>query len=208
MWILFGTNCAVGWTLWTLHWTGWKKYLEEWHRTYCTYDDAPIVHNDLKTGCWVIYNTLGDWSPRMKASSTMTRQGPHLTWSQTSSSKCVGEPDYLGSTSPGCLWQTLVHISVTHIFTQHILPDVPSLNVEVDCVGLSVRHQIKDDKQHCSEASQTRITTQVWKAHDDSYSTIRREHNCKDKDDDKDTDKVPEIPYICYIWNQAYQTWW
>ena len=39
------------------------------------------------------------------------------------------------------------------------------------------------------------------KAYDESYSKIITGHKYKDKDNDndKDTDKVPEKPNICYI---------
>ena len=37
------------------------------------------------------------------------------------------------------------------------------------------------------------------KAYDESYTKIITGHKYKDKDNDKDTDKVPEKPNICYI---------
>ena len=56
------------------------------------------------------------------------------------------------------------------------------------------------------------------KAFDESYSKIIRGHKYKDedygKDNDKDkyTDKVPEKPNICYIFEilmtYSFQIWW
>ena len=49
------------------------------------------------------------------------------------------------------------------------------------------------------------MTIHILKAHDNSYSKIRRKHKHKDKgndkddDKDKDTDKIPETANICYI---------
>ena len=58
-------------------------------------------------------------------------------------------------------------------------------------------------------ASQTPITIHILKAYDESYSKIIRKHKYKDKDNDKDndndidkdkdTEKVPETPNLCYI---------
>ena len=73
------------------------------------------------------------------------------------------------------------------------------------CVCVYVRHHFKEDQLHCSEASQTPKTIHILKAHDDSYSRIRRERkykyidNDKDDDKDKDTDKIPKTANICYI---------
>ena len=73
------------------------------------------------------------------------------------------------------------------------------------CVCMYVRHHFKEDQLRCSEASQTPITIHILKAHDDSYSRIRRKHKYKDKDNDKDddkdkdTDKIPETANMCYI---------
>ena len=41
----------------------------------------------------------------------------------------------------------------------------------------------------------------ILKAYDESYSKVIRGHKYKDKENDKDknTDKVPETPDICYI---------
>ena len=58
-------------------------------------------------------------------------------------------------------------------------------------VCMYVRHHFKEDQLHCSEASQTPITIHILKAHDDSYSRIRRQHKYKDKDNDN---KNPDHP--------------
>ena len=68
-------------------------------------------------------------------------------------------------------------------------------------VGMSVRHHFKDDQKHCSEALETPITIHNLKAYEESYSKIIRDHEDKDKDDDKDIDKVSETPSICYIFD-------
>ena len=60
-----------------------------------------------------------------------------------------------------------------------------------------VRHHFEDDQYICSWASQTLITIHILKAYDESYSKIIKGHKYKDKD--KDTDKLPEKPNICYI---------
>ena len=55
---------------------------------------------------------------------------------------------------------------------------------------------------NCSKASKTPITIHILKAYD---KEIIREHKYKDKDNDKDkdkdndTEKVPETPNLCYI---------
>ena len=58
-------------------------------------------------------------------------------------------------------------------------------------------------------ASQTPITIHILKDNDEGYSKIIREHKYKYKDNDKDndkdngkdkdTDRVAEVPSICYI---------
>ena len=63
------------------------------------------------------------------------------------------------------------------------------------CVYMFVRHHFEDDQYICSWASQTPMTIHILKAYDESYSKIIREHKYKDKD----IDKVPKIPSICYI---------
>ena len=60
---------------------------------------------------------------------------------------------------------------------------------------MCVRHHLEGDHYFCLYASQTPITIHILKAYDESYSKIIRGH----KDKDKDTDKVPEKPNICYI---------
>ena len=67
------------------------------------------------------------------------------------------------------------------------------------CVCMSVRHHFEDDHYFCSYASETPITIHILKAYDESYSKIIRGNKYKDKDNDKDTEKVPENPNICYI---------
>ena len=47
-----------------------------------------------------------------------------------------------------------------------------------------------------TEASQTPITIHILKAHDDSYSRIRRERKYKDKDNDKDDDKDTAYAHV------------
>ena len=67
------------------------------------------------------------------------------------------------------------------------------------CVCMYVRHHFKEDQLRCSESSQTPITIHILKAYDKSYSKIIRGRKYKNKNNDKDNDKVPEKPNICYI---------
>ena len=79
------------------------------------------------------------------------------------------------------------------------------------CGCMYVCHHFEDGHYFCSQASQTPITIHILKAYDESYSKIIREHKYKDKDNDKDkdkdndkdkdkdTEKVPETPNLCYI---------
>ena len=83
-----------------------------------------------------------------------------------------------------------------------------------------VRQHFEDGQYLCSWASQTPITIHILKAYDESYSKIIREdeYKYKDKDNDKDntknkdTEKVPETPNLCYIFEilmtHSFQIWW
>ena len=59
----------------------------------------------------------------------------------------------------------------------------------------------------------TPITIHILKAYDESYSKVIRGHKYKDKENDKDknADKVPETPNICYIleilMTNSFQLW-
>ena len=70
-----------------------------------------------------------------------------------------------------------------------------------DWLCLSIRHHFEDGQYLCSKASQTPITIHILKAYDESYSKIIKEHKYKDKDNDKEIDKVPEVPSMLYLWN-------
>ena len=67
------------------------------------------------------------------------------------------------------------------------------------------RHHYEDDHYLCSQALWTPIIIHILKAYDESCSKIIREYKYKDKDNDKDndkdkdTEKVPETPTLCYI---------
>ena len=77
--------------------------------------------------------------------------------------------------------------------------------VEMVYVCMYVRHHFKNDEYGFTYTSQTPITIYILKAYDESYLKIIRGHKYKYKDNDKDnakdkdTDKVPEKPNICYI---------
>ena len=72
-------------------------------------------------------------------------------------------------------------------FTRPILPDGPSLKVEMDWLGMWVS---ASSLQKCSMA--------LLRGYDDSNSKIISRHKYKDNDKDDDRDKVPETANICW----------
>ena len=71
--------------------------------------------------------------------------------------------------------------------TRPILPDGPSLKVEMDWLGMWVS---ASSLQKCSMA--------LLRGYDDSNSKIISRHKYKDNDKDDDRDKVPETANICW----------
>ena len=71
--------------------------------------------------------------------------------------------------------------------TRPILPDGPSLKVEMDWLGMWV-----------SASSLQRCSMTLLRGYDDGNSKIINEHKYKDNDKDDDRDKVPETANICW----------
>ena len=146
--------------------------------------------------CFLPSGTFGEWGKRRQRSWAFLCQ-------RQSQSHCQGPPHHLFK---------ILKI----LFAQTILPDGPSLLVELDYLCVYVCPSSL--KRWCSWASQTPITIHILKAYDESYSRVIREHKYKDKDNDKhnnkdkDTEKVPEKPNLCYIFEilmtHSFQIWW
>ena len=122
--------------------------------------------------CFLPSGTFGEWGKRRQRSWAFLCQ-------RQSQSHCQGPPHHLFKI-------------LTILFAQTILPNGPSLLVELDYLCVYVCPSSL--RRWCSWASQSPITIHILKAYDESYAKIIRKHKYKDKD----TDKVPETPNI---WN-------